>query len=209
MVLNSIKLLERKSTTMARKETIIFVLLTCWMNSSAIAQLCLGKYQDKICSNYWVTEFGIGIPIHLKQKPDRLRNFDANINIGLMTNLSKKISIGGHTFIGYYKNDRDGFLQGGIRPRVTFRLKKNWAFNFSPGIILYTNYAAKPRGFSLESNLSWKDHFAITTRLDLLSFDEYDEESPILVLGLQTDGKKGIGLFLGAVATVLTLAIIQ
>jgi len=186
-------------------KTYLLALFFCFFNYSLLAQLCFNKYDEKEnCRTHFITEFGIGYRISLTDI--KVRNYiDFSTNLGIMHDLNNRIGIGVHGFIGIYTGWHS---QYGIRPRIAYYINDEHQINFSPGFLLYDSpYPDGFAGYSIETNLKWKDHFAITTRFDILADDPLNGNERILIVGLQTDGEKG-AIFILVAAIVSGVGVI-
>ena len=167
------------------------------------AQICFTKYSAETCNIHFVTEFGVAYPFSLtKETLDR--HLDFNTNLGIMRIIHTRFGVGAHIFVGIYKNG-GWHSQIGLRPRIAYYINEALELNFSPGLILYNSpYPDGFAGYSIETNLKWKQHFGLTARADFLADDDLNGKQYVLNLGIQTDGKKGaVFILLAAVASGL------
>ncbi len=184
--------------------------LACFLYSQHIyGQFCTYKYRGDNCKSFLVTEFTFSQPIALT-KGTLHRKLDFATNLGLMHDVHERLGIGAHFFTNIYLNG-GWHSQYGLRPRVSFYVKPDWQLDFSPGVILAdSSYPDGFGGYSIETNLHWKDHVGFSARLDLLAYNDIEDSNDVVLnLGVQTDGIKGgllvaIGALGSAVGVILS-----
>lgn len=176
--------------------------------TSLDAQICFDSYNNENCPYRIVSEFSVTKQVNPFMDQDS--KSEVALNLGIQKGLEDDLSIGLHWFFNFVPNgDRSSFHMG-LRPRIAFQLSPEFEASLSPGIIVTNSIdnLEKFKGFSFESNISWKNKFGLVLRVDKHNLINQQSET-VVNLGLQTYGSTSFysigGVALGAIIFKLIL----
>lgn len=189
------------------KIKLIFLINFCFgIAFSLNAQFCLDSYTSENCPYRIVSEYAVST--QLNPLYDLGSNPDFALNLGIQKRIKGDFSMGLHWFSNLVIAGDNSAFQMGVRPRFAYKLSQDFEASISPGVILTNSIDGleKFKGYSIETNISWKNQVGIVVRIDNHNLMSRENDT-VVNLGLQTHGSTSFysigGTFLGGGLLVL------